>query len=114
MARIADIPKLAAEIKALLIKYDGVPSANVDRKAYAKIYASFKRYANEPEFINLIDEFKLNVIDSHYPLAKELEEVLVMMILNRRQRSCLKLFVNIMACQANLKIVQRMLKSTIT
>ena len=54
MARIADIPKLAAEIKALLIKYDGVPSANVDRKAYAKIYASFKRYANEPEFINLI------------------------------------------------------------
>lgn len=70
MARIADIPKLAAEIKALLIKYDGVPSANVDRKAYAKIYASFKRYANEPEFINLIDEFKLNVIDSHLSIGK--------------------------------------------
>lgn len=114
MARIADIPKLAAEIKALLIKYDGVPSANVDRKAYAKIYASFKRYANEPEFINLIDEFKLNVIDSHLSIGKGTRRGPGNDDLNRRQRSCLKLFVNIMACQANLKIVQRMLKSTIT
>lgn len=42
MARIADIPKLAAEIKALLIKYDGVPSANVDRKPMLKFMLALK------------------------------------------------------------------------
>lgn len=55
-----DIDK-AKELRAILLKYNGVPSQKEDRSAYQNITYYIKKYSEEPEIKALIDEFHLSV-----------------------------------------------------
>lgn len=59
MSNRVDIAKKMVEIRELLIRYNGMPSQNVDRAAYSNIRYYINRYADFPEIKSLIEEFSL-------------------------------------------------------
>lgn len=57
--RPADLSLKAEELRRIIIKYNGIPSQTVDRKAYALIKSYLQRHGDAPEIKALVEEFKL-------------------------------------------------------
>lgn len=51
--------KKAEELRNILLKYNGIPSQKVDKKAYANVKYHLQTYGNMPEIKALIEEFNL-------------------------------------------------------
>lgn len=49
------------ELRAILEKYNGIPSQTQDRKAYANIKYYAKKYADNPKIKGLLEEFKVQI-----------------------------------------------------
>lgn len=54
-----DLTIKVAELRKMLVKYGGIPSQTVDRKAYALIKSYLQRHSDAPEIIALVEEFSL-------------------------------------------------------
>ncbi|MBD5427535.1 MAG: leucine-rich repeat domain-containing protein, partial [Treponema sp.] len=59
--RSVNMNEKAAELKAVLEKYNGIPSQTQDRKAYANIKYYAKNYANHPKIKELLEEFNVKI-----------------------------------------------------
>ena len=66
--------KKAEELRNILLKYNGIPSQKVDKKAYANVKYHLQTYGNMPEIKALIEEFNL-VIPGRLDKTAKLEKV---------------------------------------
>lgn len=61
MSSDSKIKVKAEELRAILLKYNGIPSQKVDKKAYSNIKYHLQTYSDKPEIIALIEEFGLTI-----------------------------------------------------
>lgn len=59
MPRVIDFKKKAEELRAILEKYNGIPTFKEDRVAYANVCYYIKNHGDKPEIKALIDEYNL-------------------------------------------------------
>lgn len=64
----------AEELRNILLKYNGIPSQKVDKKAYSNVKYYLQTYGNMPEMKALIEEFNL-VIPGRLDKNAKLEKV---------------------------------------
>lgn len=64
----------AEELRSILLKYNGIPSQKVDKKAYANVKYHLQKYSDMPEIKALIEEFGL-VIPGRLDKAAKFEKV---------------------------------------